>query len=95
MESGKKALTHFERIAFEDRENNVELTRVKLKPVTGRSHQLRVHMQFIDHPIIGDNLYATGAALSCSGRLCLHASMLAFTHPITQQRVEFHLDAPF
>lgn len=94
-ETGKKALTHFEHISYEERDNDIELTRIKLKPITGRSHQLRVHTQFLGHPIIGDNLYATDVALRCSERLCLHASMLSFVHPISSERLEFNLNAPF
>ena len=57
---------------------------VKLMPVTGRSHQLRVHMAEIGHPILGDTLYAPSHVISMSpGRLCLHASVLSFAHPIT------------
>ena len=59
---------------------------VKLMPVTGRSHQLRVHMAEIGHPILGDTLYAPPHIISMSpGRLCLHASVLSFVHPCTKK----------
>lgn len=71
------------------------VTRVKLTPITGRSHQLRVHMQYLGHPIIGDTLYATPEQQQLSSRLCLHAERLSFYHPKTQQLVEFNCPAEF
>ncbi|WP_159123767.1 RluA family pseudouridine synthase [Acinetobacter variabilis] len=71
------------------------VTRVKLTPITGRSHQLRVHMQYLGHPIIGDTLYATPKQQQLSPRLCLHAEHLSFYHPKTQQLVEFNCPAEF
>jgi tRNA pseudouridine32 synthase/23S rRNA pseudouridine746 synthase len=56
-------------------------TRVALQPVTGRSHQLRVHLMAIGHPILGDALYAPPAAAAAAARLLLHAAALAFDHP--------------
>lgn len=56
-------------------------TRVALEPVTGRSHQLRVHLLALGHPIVGDALYAPPAALALAPRLLLHASRLALPHP--------------
>ena len=67
----------------------------KLTPITGRSHQLRVHMQYLGHPIIGDTLYATPEQQQLSPRLCLHAERLSFYHPKTQQLVEFNCPAEF
>ena len=58
-------------------------THVELEPVTGRTHQLRVHLQAIGHPILGDALYADAATQAQAPRLLLHASHLAFTHPGT------------
>lgn len=69
--------------------------RVELTPVTGRSHQLRVHMLAIGHPLLGDRLYAHNEALAAHERLCLHASMLAFTHPVSGERLRFECPAPF
>jgi len=77
-ERGKSALTRFEVVQrFEDR------TRLLLKPVTGRSHQLRIHMRELGHPILGCDMYAHEEALAMSPRLLLHATHLAFTHPTT------------
>jgi tRNA pseudouridine32 synthase/23S rRNA pseudouridine746 synthase len=70
-------------------------TRVLLYPETGRSHQLRVHMQWLGHPIAGDRFYAEGEALALSERLLLHAEELSFTHPFTQEPLLFTAKAPF
>ena len=58
-------------------------TRVLLSPLTGRTHQLRLHMAATDHAILGDALYASGEALAASPRLLLHAAALELTHPVT------------
>lgn len=69
--------------------------RVLLRPVTGRTHQLRIHMAFLSHPILGDNLYAHGAALNASARLCLHACTLGFAHPSKGTTLQFVSETPF
>lgn len=71
-----------------------EDTRVALKPLTGRSHQLRVHMLELGHPILGDPLYATGAALD-HPRLMLHAEELRLRHPMTGAAMTFRAPVPF
>lgn len=70
-------------------------TRFELHPVTGRSHQLRVHLLAIGHPILGDDLYAPPEVRALAPRLCLHASMLGFTHPGTGRQVEWESAAGF
>lgn len=70
-------------------------TRVWLEPVTGRSHQLRVHMLHLGHPMLGDGLYAPPDALAAAPRLLLHASTLALHHPVTGQALHWHVPAPF
>lgn len=87
---GKAALTH-----WKTTEQLPLATRVMLYPETGRSHQLRVHMQWIGHPICGDRFYATGAAIDYSPRLCLHAQTLGFIHPVSQKSMHFELPCPF
>jgi tRNA pseudouridine32 synthase/23S rRNA pseudouridine746 synthase len=77
-ERGKSALTHYEVL-----ERGVDRTRMLLKPVTGRSHQLRIHMRELDHPILGCDMYAHETALGMASRLMLHASTLEFQHPTT------------
>jgi len=68
---------------------------VELTPITGRSHQLRLHMKSLGHPILGDNLYADPTSLNQSNRLMLHAKTLNFTHPITQQPMQFDCPSNF
>jgi tRNA pseudouridine32 synthase/23S rRNA pseudouridine746 synthase len=70
-------------------------SRVELEPLTGRTHQLRVHMQALGHPIVGDALYAPADVAAASPRLLLHACSLGFTHPATAQPVDFCCPAPF
>jgi tRNA pseudouridine32 synthase/23S rRNA pseudouridine746 synthase len=77
-ERGKSALTRFEVL-----ERKQDRTRVLLKPVTGRSHQLRIHMRELGHPILGCDMYAHEKALGMAERLMLHASTLEFQHPST------------
>ncbi|WP_120993224.1 RluA family pseudouridine synthase [Stutzerimonas urumqiensis] len=89
-ELGKHALT-FWRVV----ERHAQHSRVELTPITGRSHQLRVHMLAIGHPLLGDRLYAHDQALHAHERLCLHASMLTLTHPRTGERLRFESPAPF
>lgn len=88
---GKPSLTRFRRLEL-DPVNKV--TRVELEPFTGRSHQLRVHMAELGHPILGDDLYA-GAAEGKADRLLLHAMDLAFSHPLTGEALRFHCPPPF
>ena len=64
-------------------------TLVELEPVTGRTHQLRVHMQSIGHPMLGDTLYAPADIVALSPRLMLHAHTLAFPHPFSQEAMTF------
>jgi len=75
-ETGKPSKTLFQVAKYEEK-----TTIVRLLPVTGRSHQLRVHMQALGHPIVGDEFYSEGEAFSYSDRLALHAAELSFYHP--------------
>jgi tRNA pseudouridine32 synthase/23S rRNA pseudouridine746 synthase len=70
-------------------------TRVELEPVTGRSHQLRVHLQAIGHPIVGDPLYAASDAPARAERLLLHAQAIEVPHPLTGERLLFESPCPF
>ena len=90
----KKALTHWQALDIYEI-NGIKVTKVLLKPITGRSHQLRVHTQYIGHAIIGDELYSDEIGQSLSSRLCLHAAELSFNHPVTGERLDFRLDAEF
>nr|WP_275423294.1 bifunctional tRNA pseudouridine(32) synthase/23S rRNA pseudouridine(746) synthase RluA [Pseudoalteromonas sp. MMG022] len=89
-DTGKPSLTHFEVLNYEQ-----HATRVKLTPITGRSHQLRVHMLSLGHVILGDRLYAKDEALAAAPRLQLHAEMLQICHPDTGQMMTFNAPAPF
>lgn len=89
-DEGRKALTKWR--VLERHENH---TRVELTPITGRSHQLRVHMLELGHPILGDRFYATGEALEASKRLRLHAQSLTVHHPTGGERVTFVAPMPF
>ncbi|MDP1539771.1 MAG: RluA family pseudouridine synthase [Moraxellaceae bacterium] len=82
--SGKPSLTHWSVIS---RHNNWSL--LELIPITGRTHQLRLHMSSINHPILGDSLYAHDDAKNMSPRLCLHAYCLSFNHPSSNERLTF------
>ncbi|MFT4999630.1 MAG: tRNA pseudouridine32 synthase/23S rRNA pseudouridine746 synthase [Paracoccaceae bacterium] len=70
-------------------------TRVRLTPRTGRSHQLRVHMRELEHPILGDRFYSSGDALKAADRLMLHSESLSFYHPTGGARVKFQSPCPF
>lgn len=70
-------------------------TWVELEPVTGRSHQLRVHLQTLGHPIAGDPLYADAHQQALAPRMLLHACTLEVPHPLTGERCRFHSPSPF
>lgn len=71
------------------------VTRVELEPVTGRSHQLRIHMESIGYPILGDNFYGTECTRDMSDRLLLHAYSISFEHPWTEEPVQAISKCPF
>lgn len=85
--SGKECITHYEVI---DRFNDMTLLRLKLE--TGRTHQIRVHLKHIRHPIIGDTLYNKESSLI--NRQALHCSEMSFIHPITKKRIKIDADLP-
>lgn len=88
---GKRSLTRFRRLECDC---SRQTTRVELEPVTGRSHQLRVHMAALGHPILGDELYG-GAAEFKAERLLLHAMDLDFAHPVSGSEIHLHCPPPF
>lgn len=90
FEHGKKAQTKYRVLSQDQHSSLVELT-----PVTGRSHQLRVHMLALGHPILGDRLYAHEQALTQSPRLQLHAQSLTIYHPVSKAAMIFTADCPF
>ena len=87
---GKPALTRYQVLSRGD-----DSSRVCLMPVTGRSHQLRVHMHALGHPILGDELYADPATHARSPRLLLHAHRLCFRHPMTGELLMVESPVPF
>lgn len=90
--NGKPSLTRWRVLAHD--EAGVS-TRVELEPVTGRSHQLRVHLAALGHPILGDPLYAPPQACAQAGRLLLHAWHLRIPHPLGGRELAFERPAPF
>ncbi|MDX8386113.1 MAG: RluA family pseudouridine synthase [Gallionella sp.] len=86
LKEGKPSLTRYRLIAFEN-----DVSRVELEPATGRTHQLRLHMAAIGHPIIGDILYGGRTA----ERLMLHAQRLNFVHPLSGERLRVECAASF
>ena len=89
---GKPSLTRWRVLGYDEAGSR---TRVELEPVTGRSHQLRVHLRERGHPILGDTLYAPPEVQALSGRLLLHAWSLGFVHPVTGESLAFESLAPF
>jgi tRNA pseudouridine32 synthase/23S rRNA pseudouridine746 synthase len=87
---GKASLTHYQVLSRDDSSSRLQLT-----PVTGRSHQLRVHMQWLGHSILGDKFYADDISHAAAPRLQLHAEYLAITHPHTGERLHFIASSPF
>lgn len=87
---GKPSLTR-----WRVEQRSTDRCRVELEPVTGRSHQLRVHMLALGHPILGDALYAPEASRCAAPRLMLHAQWLALPHPGSGERLEIASPAPF
>lgn len=90
-DTGKSAQTEYQVLNY-DEDNTA---RILLKPITGRSHQLRVHLQAIGHPILGDRFYATPEALALAPRLLLHAGSLTITHPHYGTSMTFKAPADF
>ena len=89
--NGKPAQTRFQLLSYDEVNDT---SRVALEPITGRTHQLRVHMSAIGHPIVGDSLYG-GDADGCAVRLLLHAHTLDFIHPVNGNKMELLAPLPF
>lgn len=89
-ETGQPAHTRYRLLAYDAASNT---SRVELEPVTGRTHQLRMHMACIDHPILGDELY--NPSTEGVERLMLHARLLEFTHPVSGEALQFNNPPPF
>lgn len=89
-QQGKSAITHWKRVSVSSGKS-----RLHLRPITGRSHQLRVHLNTIGHPILGDTLYGCDSSRTASLRLMLHASKLFFHHPFTAKPIRVVSASPF
>lgn len=89
-DNGKKSLTEWRLI-----DHKQDISRVHLIPHTGRSHQLRVHLMSIGHPILGDRFYAPDKAYKMEKRLCLHSKKLTVMHPVRKEKITFESKVPF
>jgi tRNA pseudouridine32 synthase/23S rRNA pseudouridine746 synthase len=92
QEIGKPSRTLWRVIAYDAASDT---TRVELEPVTGRSHQLRVHLMAVGHPMLGDALYAAPEVQGLAPRLMLHATQLELAHPVSGKTLLFRSDPPF
>lgn len=92
FEEGQSALTRWRCTAVDCAANT---SRLELEPVTGRTHQLRVHMQAIGHPMVGDTLYAPPEVQAQADRLLLHSGLLSFPHPVTGNVHEYTVEPTF
>ena len=89
VEGGREAITHFEVIdRFEG------FTHLRLKLETGRTHQIRVHLSFLGHPVAGDEVYGPKKVITSLKGQCLHAKKLGFVHPVTHEYMEFDSRLP-
>ncbi|WP_407278071.1 RluA family pseudouridine synthase [Aromatoleum evansii] len=91
---GRRALTRY-RVVERRGEGDDAVSRVELEPVTGRTHQLRVHLMSLGHPILGDVLYAPPHSAQRHARLHLHAAAIAFIHPERRVPLSFESAVPF
>lgn len=87
---GKQARTEWQRV-----DSDRDTSRLLLHPITGRSHQLRVHLQALGHPILGDAFYAPPDIRDKASRLLLHAEQLGFSHPDSGEAMDFTSATPF
>ncbi|WP_421291020.1 RluA family pseudouridine synthase [Aeromonas taiwanensis] len=97
---GKPARSRFqvlERLVRREAQGDIPLTRVRLVPETGRTHQLRIHSQWLGHPILGCDLYGglLPSGTELTPRLMLHASALDLVHPVSGEPMRVRCDAPF
>jgi tRNA pseudouridine32 synthase/23S rRNA pseudouridine746 synthase len=90
FEQGKASQTNWRVM-----ERESDRTRLELKPITGRSHQLRIHLRELGYPILGDDLYASEQLQQLAPRLLLHAQMISFIHPANNEKMTISADCPF
>ncbi len=95
-ETGKPAVSQYEVVErLRGHPGESDSTRVIFKPVSGRTHQLRIHSRELGHPILGCDLYATDEAFFMAERLMLHATEIVFDHPVTGERINGFSPCPF
>jgi len=95
-ETGKPAVSHYDVVErLSDYRGKPVSTRVIFKPVSGRTHQLRIHSRELGHPILGCDLYATDEAFFMADRLMLHATRIEFDHPVSGKRINGFSPCPF
>lgn len=87
---GRPARTDWRVVAIRGDRSHLEI-----EPLTGRSHQIRLHLATLGHPILGDNLYAHDEARAMSDRLLLHAAQLSVSHPVGGRRLIWTVECPF
>ena len=92
FELGKPSKTLYQPLTYDAED---DISRVLLTPITGRSHQLRVHMMHIGHPITGDQIYHPEPHKSQLKRMALHASSLSFQHPMLKQAIDIRANPEF
>ena len=90
--AGKPSITDWQLTGYDDAQ---QTSRLALQPLTGRTHQLRLHLAAIGHPILGDALYAPPDIVERAPRLLLHAGALAFDHPLDGTRLQLRCEPPF
>lgn len=96
-DGGQKAVTHYKVLKstiMGEGDQELAVSLVELNLETGRTNQIRVHMQSVGHPVIGDRKYGHGNEYSPVDRLCLHAKVLEFIHPMTEKKVRFEAAMP-
>ncbi len=91
-DAGKRAVTQYQVI---ERLDNPPRTRVSFVPLTGRTHQLRIHSREFGHPILGCDLYKNEESFAMAERLLLHATSIEFSHPVTQEKTQGVCPCPF
>jgi tRNA pseudouridine32 synthase/23S rRNA pseudouridine746 synthase len=91
-ETGKHAVTQYQ---VTERLDNPPRTRILFVPITGRTHQLRIHSRELNHPILGCDLYKNTESFAMAERLLLHATSIEFVHPATQEKIQGICPCPF
>lgn len=89
FENGESAITHYKLLSYNP---SLDLSLIQLSLETGRTHQIRVHMKHIGHPLIGDFLYNPDTSII--KRQALHSSQLEFIHPLTKEKMQLHIPLP-